>query len=87
MTKARGKKLQQKKNKSRGAVGPTFCHLCGIEAEDSVAFQTIHLEERRHKYNYLLALFKERRCVRRKIHCQILFEYLSPFSYAVGFVG
>ncbi|XP_021920403.1 putative helicase mov-10-B.2 isoform X4 [Zootermopsis nevadensis] len=66
MTKARGKKLQQKKNKSRGAVGPTFCHLCGIEAEDSVAFQTIHLEERRHKYNYLLALFKERRKTKAK---------------------
>lgn len=62
---------------SRGAVGPTYCPLCGVEAEDSVAFQTVHLEERRHKYNYLLAAFKENKIKKAKnrhgvevnVHC------------------
>ena len=57
------RKYEKRHGESRGAAGPTCCHLCGIEAEDSVAFQTVHLESRRHKYNYLLATFQENRCV------------------------
>lgn len=59
---ARGRcKYEKTGGKSRGAVDPKYCHLCGIEAEDSLAFQTVHLEDPRHKYNYLLALFKDNR--------------------------
>lgn len=62
---------------SRGAVGQTYCPLCGIEAEDSEAFRTVHLESRRHKYNYLLAKFKEN----RSVHCPGLFVVLSCVKY------
>ena len=69
---ARGRrKYEKKRGESRGAGGVTYCPLCGIEAEDSAAFQTVHLESRRHKYNYLLAAFQENRCV----HCAVLFVY------------
>jgi hypothetical protein len=67
---ARGRcKYEKTGGKSRGAVDPIYCHLCGIEAEDSLAFQTVHLEDPRHKYNYLLALFKDN----RSVHCPVLF--------------
>jgi hypothetical protein len=58
-------------------VGQTYCPLCGIEAEDSEAFRTVHLESRRHKYNYLLAKFKEN----RSVHCPGLFVVLSCVKY------
>ncbi|PNF41191.1 hypothetical protein B7P43_G01458 [Cryptotermes secundus] len=51
---------QQRRNKSRGAVGVTYCFLCGFEAEDNDAFRG-HLEELRHKYNFKLAEFKNKR--------------------------
>lgn len=51
---------QQRRNKSRGKVGDTDCILCGFQAEDSAEFE-IHLEELRHKYNFKLAEFKEKR--------------------------
>jgi len=64
-------KYEKKHGESRGAAGPTYCPLCGFQAEDSVEFQTVHLESQRHKYNYLLATFQENRCV----HCPVLFVY------------
>jgi hypothetical protein len=66
---ARGR---QQRRKGRGKVGDTYCFLCGFEAEDSAEFET-HLEELRHKYNFKLAEFKERRSVCSVIHCLILF--------------
>jgi hypothetical protein len=70
----RGRK--QKRNKSRGEAGQTYCPLCGFEAEHSAAFET-HLEERRHKYNYLLAVFRDNRSV-----CSI--DYPVLFVYRTG---
>jgi hypothetical protein len=77
MAKGRHKKWQQNRNKSRGEAGLTYCHLCGIKAEDNATFETVHLEERRHKYNYLLALFKER----RSVCCKIVQYCLSIHLY------
>jgi hypothetical protein len=65
------RRYENQRGESRGAAGLTYCPLCGIEAEDSAAFQTVHLESRRHKYNYLLAAFRENRCV----PCPLLFVY------------
>jgi len=76
----RRRKNDKKRGESRGAAGVTYCRLCGIEAEDSAAFQTIHLESRRHKYNYLLATFQENRCV----HCPILFVYCVVMCVQYG---
>jgi hypothetical protein len=67
----RRRRHENRRAESRGATGQTYCPLCGIEAEDSAAFQTVHLETHRHKYNYLLATFQENRCV----HCPVLFVY------------
>jgi hypothetical protein len=67
---ARGRRKNEKnRGKSRGAYGLKYCPLCGVEAEDSAAFETIHLESLRHKYNYLLATFQANRCV----CCPVLF--------------
>jgi hypothetical protein len=65
------RKYEKKHGESRGAAGMKNCPLCGIEAKDSEEFRTIHLESRRHKYNYLLATYQENRCV----HCPTLFVY------------
>lgn len=62
------RKYEKAGDRSRGAVGPTYCPLCNYQAEDSEAFQTVHLEDRRHKYNYLLATFKQN----RSVHCPVL---------------
>jgi hypothetical protein len=74
----RHKKWQQKRNKSRGEVGPTECRLCGIKVEDGATFQTIHLEELRHKYNYMLAIFKKR-SVFCTVCCPICECYIGKF--------
>jgi len=69
---ARGRrKNEENHGERRGAPGVTYCPLCCIEAENSAAFRDIHLESRRHKYNFLLATFHENRCV----HCPVMFVY------------
>jgi len=73
----RRRRHERERGGSRGAPGPTYCPLCGFEAEDSAEFQTVHLETRRHKYNYLLATFQENRCV----HCPVLFVYFVCVHY------
>jgi len=78
---ARGRrKYEKNRGEGRGAAGPTDCPLCGIKAEDSEAFQTIHLESRRHKYNYLLATFQQNRCV----HRPVLFVYCVVICVQYG---